>query len=191
MKRGIALLLTLLVTLSGIATACAADSTPAAVPDDFDYFGAVPWELPDDAEKMVVESVHDGDTMRLTEPNDDWWEPYRIIGIQAPELDGPYSDEQCYGPEAAEFLKELLPKGTEVYIQQDISNKDRNDRFLRHIFVIDEETEDVYLLSEVLVLGGYAEARSYPPDDLYDDVLEEAQEIADEEDAGLWGECAA
>jgi micrococcal nuclease len=106
-------------------------------------------------------------------------------------MDGPYTDEECYGPEAKEFLTDLLPKGTEVYIQQDISNKDRNGRFLRHIFIVDEETEDVYLLSEVLVLGGFAKAREYPPDDLYADILEEAQEIADREDTGLWDECAA
>lgn len=190
MNRGFALILTVLMTLSVFATACAADSTPEAIPDDFDYFGAVPWEMPDDAEKMVVDSVHDGDSLKLTEPNDDWWEQYRIIGIQAPEIEG-YREKECYGQDAAAFLKELLPKGTEVYIQQDISNTDRNDRYLRHIFIIDEETEDVYLLSEVLVLGGYAEARSYPPDDLYDDVLAEAQEIAEENDAGLWEACAA
>ena len=192
MNRGTAMLLALLLSLSGIITACASDSTPSptALGDDFDYFGAIPWELPDDAEKMVVDSVHDGDSLKLTEPNDDWWEEYRIIGIQAPEIEA-YREEECYGEESAAFLKQLLPRGTEVYIQQDISNKDRNDRYLRHIFIVDEETEDVFLLSEVLVLGGYAKARSYPPDDLYDDILQEAQDIADEEDTGLWEACPA
>lgn len=192
MKRGLLLIMTMLIALSGIASACAADSksTPAPIPDDFDYFGAVPWELPDDAVKMVVNSVHDGDSLKLTKPNDDWWEEYRIIGIQAPEIEG-YKREECFGPEAAEFLKALLPKGTEVYIQQDISDKDPNDRFLRHIFIVDEDTGDVYLLSEVLVLGGYARARSYPPDDLYDDILQEAQDIADANNVGLWDACAA
>lgn len=185
----ITMLVVVLTTLTS-AWATAQTATPNDHPADR-YFGAVPWELPDDAEKMVVDSVVDGDTVKLTQPNDDWWELYRIVGIQAPETDGPYTDEECYGPEAKELLRELLPKGTEVYIQQDISNKDRNDRYLRHIFILDEETEDAYLLSEVLVLGGFAKAREYPPDDLYADVLEEAQEIADEEDAGLWDECVA
>lgn len=188
MKRALIILLALLVTLP--TSAGAADTTPIPLPDDFDYFGAVPWELPDDAQKMVVDSIHDGDSLRLTEPGDDWWEAYRIIGIQAPEIEG-YREEECFGHEAAAFLKALLPAGTEVYIQQDISDKDRNDRFLRHIFIVDEENGDAYLLSEVLVLGGYARARSYPPDDLYDDILAEAQEIADDNDAGLWDACAA
>jgi micrococcal nuclease len=191
MRRGTTLLFALLVAFSGLASAVASDNgTPVAIPDDFDYFGAVPWELPDDAERMVVDSVHDGDSLKLTEPGDDWWEEYRIIGIQAPEIQG-YREEECFGQESAAFLKALLPKGTEVYVQQDISDKDRNDRYLRHIFIVDNETGDVYLLSEVLVLGGYARARSYPPDDLYDDILQEAQDIADEQDAGLWEACAS
>jgi micrococcal nuclease len=188
MKRTVLFLLALLLVFPGAGRA--ADVTPTPLPDDFDYFGALPWELPDDAKKMVVESVHDGDSIRLTEPSDDWWEAYRIIGIQAPEIAG-YRELECFGPEAAAFLKALLPEGTVVYIQQDISDKDPNHRYLRHIFIVDDESGDAYLLSEVLVLGGYARARSYPPDDLYDDILAEAQDIADDNDAGLWDACAA
>lgn len=190
MKRGMALILAVLLTLPGITGALAASPTPPSIGDNFDYFGAIPWELPGDAEKMVVDKVHDGDSINLTKPNDDWWEKYRIIGIQAPEIEG-YKEEECFGKDAAAFLQELLPRGTEVWIQQDISDKDTNDRFLRHVFIQDEETGEYYLLSEVLVLGGYAKARSYPPDDLYDDVLHEAQQIAEDDDAGLWEACAA
>ena len=189
MKRAILLMMTTLIAFSGIASACAADATPEPLPDDFDYFGAVPWEMPEDVEEMVVDSVHDGDSLKLTKPNDDWWEEYRIVGIQAPEIEG-YREEECYGKESAAFLQRLLPVGTTVYIQQDISNKDVHGRYLRHIFIVDEATDDLYLLSEVLVLGGYAKARAYPPDDLYDDILAEAQAIADEENVGLWDACA-
>ena len=189
-KRALTLFMTLLIMVSGLASACAADSTPPAIGKDFDYFGAIPWELPGDAVKMVVDKVHDGDSINLTKPNDTWWEKYRIIGIQAPEIEG-YKKEECYGKDATSFLKDLLPKGTTVWIQQDISDKDPNGRFLRHIFIQDEETGEYYLLSEVLVLGGYAKARAYQPDDLYDDILAEAQKIAQDEDVGLWEACAA
>ncbi len=153
--------------------------------------GALPWELADDTEAMMVLSVTDGDTVRLTYPDDDWYYNTRLIGVQAPEMDGPFTDEQCYGPAAKAFLQELLPAGTVVYAQQDVSDEDRNGRRLRHVFVIDEETGGAYLVSEVLILGGFAEARSYPPDDLFDDVLTEAQEIAERADDGLWDTCAA
>jgi endonuclease YncB( thermonuclease family) len=183
--------LVLFMAISGLAMpnmalAQSSDSTPEAGDN---YFGAIPWERPEDAEEMLVHKVVDGDTLQLTYPGNDYYYPTRLVGIQAPEMDGPYTDEQCYGPEAKKFVQDLLPVGTEVLVQQDISNEDRNGRRLRHVFVIDPETKDLYLLSEVLVLGGFAVAREYPPDDLYDDVLAEAQEIADQEDAGLWDAC--
>lgn len=170
-----------LVILSG--GLIAATSTPDL--DDFDYFDTLTWELPDDAVEMRVDKVHDGDSLNLTKPDDDWYEQYRLIGIQAPEVKG-YKEEECHGPESAAFLKELLPVGTTVWIQQDISDKDVNGRFLRHVFIQDEETGGFYLLSEVLVRGGMARARSYPPDDLYDDVLLEAQDYAQDNGSGMW-----
>lgn len=181
---------TLLVSMSSPLAAAAGDPKPAGDDVNQMYHGALPWELPDDAEEMVVHSVTDGDTVRLTYPRDDWYYNTRIIGIQAPEMDGPWTDEECYGPEAKAFMIELLPVGTIVWSQQDISDEDDNGRRLRHLFIVDEETGDAYLISEILVLGGYAVARSYPPDDLYDDVLAEAQEIAQDDDEGLWDSCS-
>lgn len=165
----------------------------AATPgiDDALYQNALPWELPEDVEKMVVRRVVDGDTVQLTYPGDDWYYPTRIIGIQAPETDGPFTEEGYYGPEAKAYLSRLMPVRSEVYVQKDRTDEDRNARRLRHIFVVDPETDDAYLVSEILVLGGYADARPYPPDDLYDDVLLEAEEVARKERAGLWKSCDA
>lgn len=179
--------------MCGSASAVVGEQAPSTEPaaENPLLHGALPWELADDAEEMVVHSVTDGDTVRLTYPGDDWYYNTRLIGVQAPELDGTFTDEQCYGPEAKAFLEELLPVGAVVYAQRDVSDEDRNGRRLRHVFVIDEETGGAYLVSEVLILGGFAVARSYPPDDLYDDVLAEAQEVAEREDDGLWDACAA
>lgn len=183
MSKTLSVMFAALFALTTLFVGCANDSTPEA--DQVTYFDALPWELPDDAVPMRVASVHDGDSIRLTEPDDDWWENYRLIGIQAPEIEG-YRDEECFGPESAEFAQELLPVGSIVWSQQDISDKDPNGRFLRHLFIEDEETGEYYLLSEVLVRGGYARAQSYPPDDLYDDVLEEAQDYAQDHMSGMW-----
>lgn len=154
-----------------------------------DYHGALSWDIPEDGERMIVHKIVDGDTLHLTYPRDDWYYPTRLIGIQAPELEGPYTTEACYGPEAREFLVDLLPIGTAVIAQKDITDEDRNGRRLRHVFIVEPGTDDAYLLSEVLVLGGFAEARNYPPDDLYDDVLADAEETAQSENDGLWGSC--
>ena len=163
-------------------------ATPEANPK---YFGALPWEMPDDAEAMVVHSITDGDTIRLTYPNNDWYYNTRLIGIQAPEMDGPWTSQECYGPEAKDFLIDLLPVGTTVYVQQDIDDEDRNGRRLRHVFIIDPDNNEAYLLTEILVLGGFAKAHAYPPNDLYDDVLADAQQSAEKENDGLWEACAA
>lgn len=171
----------------GAATQARVTPTPGA--DDALYQDALPWELAGDVEKMVVYRVVDGDTVHLRYPGNDWYYPTRIIGIQAPEMDGPYTNEDCYGPEAKTFLARLMPIGSVVYVQRDRTDEDRNARRLRHLFVVDEETDDAYLVSEILVLGGFADARSYPPDDLYDDVLQEAEELAREGRAGLWKAC--
>ncbi len=176
------------VVMAGLAPAAGAQETPEAGENPL-YHGALPWELPDDAEKMMVHSVTDGDTVRLTYPNNDYYYNTRLIGIQAPEMDGPWTKEQCYGPEAKEFLKELLPVGTTVYVQVDMEDEDPNGRRLRHVFIYEEDTRNAYLVSEILVLGGFAGARSYPPNTLYDDVLAEAQQLARKNDSGLWDAC--
>ena len=187
-------------TMSGVAQR-EMPTQASAIPD---LQGALPWEIPEDAQRMIVDKVVDGDTVRLTYPGDDWYYPVRLIGIQAPEMDGPYTQRECYGAEATKFLTELLPVGTGVFVQQDVTDEDRSGRRLRHVFFAgpdlskstraagrDDDSATVYLLSEVLVLGGFAEAWSYPPDDLYDDVLAEAEEIARDDRTGLWGSCAA
>lgn len=183
MRPLFAFFLTAVLTFGNVAFA----ADPVATPDlrDFDYFDTLTWELPDDAVEMRVDRVHDGDSINLTEPDDDWYESYRIVGMQAPEVEG-YKPEECFGPESAAFLKTLLPEGTRVWIQQDISNKDPNGRFLRHIFIENPETGDIYLLSELMIRGGYARERFYKPDDLYRDVLEEAQAYAWEHPANMW-----
>lgn len=189
--KSLILAVALLAIANPAATGQSADPTETAGAANPLLHGALPWEVAEDAEEMVVHSVTDGDTVRLTYPNDDWYYNTRLIGVQAPEMDGPFTDEQCYGPEAKAFLRELLPVGAVVYAQQDVSDEDRNGRRLRHVFVIDEPTGGAYLVSEVLILGGFAKARSYPPDDLYDDVLAGAQETAERADDGLWEGCAA
>lgn len=189
------LALAMLVLLSGAVlspSSATTRETGTAIPEAGDaiFQGALPWELADDAEKMTVHRIVDGDTVQLTYPDDDWYYPTRIIGIQAPELNGPYTSEGCYGPEAKAYIARLIPVGTTVFAQQDRTDEDRNGRRLRHLFIVAPKTDNAYLVSELLVLHGFAEARSYPPDDLYDDVLHAAEEQARDERVGLWRACA-
>jgi len=187
-----------LVLLVVLAMSVAADGSPASArggaptPDAHDTFtvdGASPHSLPTAAEKMIVHKVIDGDTVQLTYPGDDWYYVTRIVGMNAPESVKPIAPVECYGPEASARLKQLLPIGAVVYAERDVSDEDRFGRRLRHIWILDADTQEAFLVSEIMVRGGYADARLYRPDDLFDDELEGAEKVAQREDVGLWGAC--
>ena len=201
------LIVTIIAIVSAIAgPATAQDATP---PDPgFETNGALPWEEPPGAMEFIVWEVSDGDTIRVIEPGqqddpDPWWEPVRIIGIDTPERDGPYTDEECFGEEASDFTKRLLPRGTVVYLQVDNApdipddrefldtgmELDDNDRWLVHVYIKAEGTEDYYLVSEILALGGYAEVPGYRGNTYFEQELADAEAIAREEQRGLWGAC--
>ena len=161
-------------------------TTTAAV---LDTAGVEGQELPDDTEAATVSDVVDGDTIEVTFPPDNLQVDIRIIGINAPESVRPNYPVECYGPEASDRLAELLPGGTTVYLQQDVSETDQFDRLLRHAWIVDEASGDAYLVSEILVRGGFVDARAYRPDDLHDDRLADAERAARDEGAGMWGAC--
>ncbi|MGC4108290.1 MAG: thermonuclease family protein [Thermomicrobiales bacterium] len=193
-------LLALLVPMMAFATGgatgvvAAARTTPTPTADEwtdtFTVDGAEPRELPADAEKMIVHKVVDGDTLQLTYPNDDWYYVTRIIGINAPESVKPNSPVECYGPEASTRLKQLLPVGSVVWVSRDVSDEDQYGRRLRHVWILDGDTGEAFLVSEILVRGGYADARHYRPDDEYDDELAGAEREAQADHLGMWGACS-
>ncbi|MGC4192659.1 MAG: thermonuclease family protein [Thermomicrobiales bacterium] len=191
----LALLVPLIVMTLGSVEVDAARRTPTptaadAGGDTFTVDGAEPHDLPADAEQMVVHKVVDGDTVQLTYPDDDWYYITRIIGINAPESVKPNSPVECYGPEASERLKELLPAGSVVWVSRDVSDEDQYGRRLRHVWIVDGDTGEAFLVSEILVRGGYADARQYRPDDEFDDELATAEREAQGEHLGMWGACS-
>ena len=128
-----------------------------------------------------VVNVIDGDTVWVE--IDGETESVRLIGIDAPEIDGPYSDEECYGPEAAEYLSGLL-EGESVVMKGDSSTSDRDvyDRLLRYVYMPDGE-----LLNLIMVREGYASV--YRRDFSKRDQFLDAEEKAKSEGLGLWGAC--
>lgn len=188
------LLIALGVMVSGCGSRAGELAVPTRTPDAGDTFtvdGAMPRKLPADAEKMIVHRVVDGDTVQLTYPNDPRQHYYvtRIVGINAPESVKPNSPVECYGLEASKRLKELLPVGAVVYAERDVTDKDQYGRRLRHLWILDADTNEAFLVSEILVRGGYADARQYRPDDLFDGELSDAEKDAQHDKVGLWGAC--
>ena len=110
-------------------------------------------------------------------------ERVRLIGIDTPEI---YGGIECFGQEASAFTKSLLPIGTPVILEKDVSERDRYDRLLRYVYLPDGR-----MLNEVLVAEGYAQVSTYPPDVKYQDLFLDAQRRARELCLGLWGACGS
>ncbi len=87
--------------------------------------------FPDDCDWQVVERVIDGDTIKIKNK-----EKVRYIGINTPEVKGPYTKEQPFGPEASEKMKEFLHENDKVCLITDlIGNKyDKYDRRLAYVY---------------------------------------------------------
>lgn len=74
---------------------------------------------------FLVREVNDGDTISL-----DSGDRVRLVQIDAPEL-----LDECYGRNAAEVLRQLLPRGTRVSLVRDrrLDDRDKYGRLLRYV----------------------------------------------------------
>ncbi len=127
----------------------------------------------------VVEVI-DGDTIKVDIGGK--IETVRLIGMDTPEIAGPYNPQDDYfGPEAAQYTKKLL-ENQSVYLIPDPmqSNRDKYDRLLRYVFL-----EDGTLVNAKLIAEGYAYNYIYEPFQFMKqfDYLEKQ---AKENQLGLW-----
>lgn len=142
---------------------------------------------PDDAFRLTVTYVYDGDTIeaRVDEPNGAvaTTAPIRIrlIGIDAPE--GTPTPE-CGADEARTHLAQLLPEGTTVWAAPDTELRDRYDRWLFNLW-----TDEGRFVNVELVAAGHAESMRVWPNVGFDEQLADAEAEAAASDAGQWGTC--
>jgi len=132
---------------------------------------------PYDERKARVTAVVDGDTISVL-ISGFYERRVRYIGIDAPEM-----RRDCFAPEATAFNRQLV-LGKDVALERDVSDTDRFGRLLRYVYLPTGE-----MVNELLVRGGYAVARSYPPDTKYKARFEAAERQAQQANAGLWGAC--
>jgi len=128
---------------------------------------------------LVIEVV-DGDTIRVDLNGEET--PVRLIGIDTPEKDGPYTDEECFGEQATRYTTEALG-GRVVGLEFDVERTDRFDRTLAYVWV------DGELFNERILQEGYALLATFPPNVRYVDRFTTAQRRARDEQTGLWGSC--
>lgn len=163
------LLLALTVFIAGVVTALGSAS-------------AQPAPIGETVTAQVIDVI-DGDTIAVLF-DDGTVERVRYIGVDTPETVHPRRGVDCYGPEASARNKELV-SGVRVFLEKDVSERDRYGRLLRYVWL-----EDGTFVGAQLVADGYAQVVTYPPDVRWVDLYRELQRVAREEGRGLWGGCA-
>ena len=152
--------------------------------------GAAPawWttQVPPGSQPVELTDVTDGDTIRVNTGGRD--EPVRLILIDAPETNDPNNAPECFGQEATDYLSWLLSLGGDLYLETDVSDRDRFDRLLRYVW-LDLGDGEVYLVNEALVRAGYAAFSTFPPDVKYVEEMREAGQFAETFGYGLWSGC--
>jgi micrococcal nuclease len=127
--------------------------------------------------------VVDGDTLIADIDGDE--EHVRLIGIDTPESVAEDRPDECYGKEASDRLRALVPAGTPVRLERDVEPRDQYDRLLAYVY----RAADGLLVNRSLVAEGYAEAKAYPPNTSLHHELQAAQQQARAAGKGFWGAC--
>lgn len=89
-------------------------------------------EAATEGDVVTVESIADGDTIRVT--LDEVSTPVRLLNIDTPETRHPSRPVECQGPEATAALKLMIRPGDTVVLQYDDVLLDRYDRLLAAVF---------------------------------------------------------
>lgn len=145
-------------------------------------------EPPDDAFRIAVDHVIDGDTIKARPVDrsdlmpDDAVVSVRLIGIDTPET---YPDVECWGPEATDTLRALAPAGSTLWAAPDVEWFDRYDRVLLYLW-----TADGTFVNRELVAGGDAETLVVQPNDAYAALFADDESSARAAGLGLWGACS-
>jgi micrococcal nuclease len=133
-------------------------------------------------ETVVIARVVDGDTFELKDGR-----KVRLVGVNTPEST---TRTEPYGKIASDYTKKQLT-GKTVYLEKDVSDTDQYGRSLRIAWIsppskISEAEIRSKMYNAALVLGGYAEPSTYPPDVKYASYFRKFAEEARKAKKGLW-----
>lgn len=132
--------------------------------------------------RATVARVIDGDTIVVHVGGRD--EHVRLLGIDTPETHKPGTPVECFGPESAVHLRDLLPDGTTVRLERDTVTRDRYGRLLAYVF-----RDDGTFVDLAMVRDGYAGPLVIEPNVAHRGEIERAAAAAKAARTGLWGAC--
>ncbi len=139
----------------------------------------------DELTPAVVLRVVDGDTAVMLVGGTK--ERVRFIGVDTPEST---REIEPFGEEASDYTRQALD-GRNVWIETDAEPRDRYDRLLAYVWL--ERPDDrsdaevrAKQLNALLLLDGYANMSTYPPNVRYVDSYRIYQREAREAKRGSW-----
>lgn len=127
--------------------------------------------------------VVDGDTVVVRLAGKD--ERVRLLGIDTPETVQPRTPVQCFGKEASNRTKALLPSGTAVRVVRDTELRDDYGRLLAYLY----RADDGLFVNVSLVEDGFAVPERYPPNVAHAGEITTAARSAKTAGRGLWSAC--
>ncbi|WP_274309275.1 thermonuclease family protein [Solibacillus daqui] len=131
-------------------------------------------------EEFELQEVIDGDTIRIKYNGSS--EKVRFLLVDTPETNHETLGEQPYGPEAKEFAKQLLAGHDTVYLEFDVSYRDKYKRLLAYVY-----TKDGISVQEQLLKNGLARvAYIYNPNTKHVDWFKSIQKTAQKSAIGIW-----
>lgn len=168
----------------GATTSGATSTVDPAAPSSTSLSASAPTAItksdlvPGDLTSCTVRFVIDGDTVDVGECQDAG--RIRLILIDAPERDA-----ACFSEQSTAFLRELLPEGSSVRLERDVSDVDQYGRKLRYLWTSEG------MVNEAIVRAGHAWILVFPPDVSYREVIASAEDEARVAGRGVWGDCQA
>lgn len=135
----------------------------------------------------VVVSVIDGDTLNVR-LRTGAQQKVRLIGVNTPEST---KRVEPFGQEATRYTRKVL-HGRAVFLEMDVQERDRYGRLLAYVWLsepaVGDETEvREKMFNARLLLEGYAQVMTVPPNVKYVELFRRFQSEAREAGRGLWG----
>lgn len=136
----------------------------------------------------TVMRVIDGDTIEVNVSKKTY--RVRLIGIDTPEINDPRKSVQLFAVKASDYTTNSLSKRV-VYLEYDTQNKDKYGRKLAYVWLskpvkINDANIRAKMFNADLLLNGYAQITTIPPNVKYADYFKDYQNEARKKEVGLW-----
>lgn len=151
-------------------------------------------EAPSEGSETAVEAelsgpytvlyVVDGDTLNASIDGEDV--RIRFLGVDTPESVNPDPARNCEeGKTASNYTKNLIPEGSQIWLEYDQEHTDKYDRVLAYVYLSDvyslENTAQYHLLAD-----GMAHCMPIKPNTKYQNEFATFEETARQNAAGFW-----